>query len=253
MAEDSRGLLNFVLDVTEHVADVEPAALIERLQQHRPAFLNLLKAPVRRHGLMVAHQQRCMRLPHPSHHRRQQAAKLRMLQGPNAESRRQVESLQPATADGPMRLDPGDAHEALLLADALQLDELVALGCLQAAHDEVRPSQPGPTACAHSNGSQRCGPPQRGEASAEVAAGLWLEQRRALVGALHRLLQSQALPAADAPPALAAALAAFNADLLGERAGGRSVLLGRLIDLLKARAGTHVCANAAVLSAHACS
>lgn len=67
MAEDWRALLNFVLDVTEHVADVEPAALIERLQQHRPAFLNLLKAPVRRHGLMVAHQQHCMRTPHPSH------------------------------------------------------------------------------------------------------------------------------------------------------------------------------------------
>ena len=65
-------------------------------------------------------------------------AELWVLQGPNAESRRQVESLQPATADGPMRLDPGDAHEALLLADALQLDEIAALGCLQTAHDEVR-------------------------------------------------------------------------------------------------------------------
>ena len=57
MAGDSRSLLNFVLDVTEHIADVEPAALIERLQQHRPAFLNLLKAPVRRHGLMAARWQ----------------------------------------------------------------------------------------------------------------------------------------------------------------------------------------------------
>lgn len=85
-----------------------------------------------------------------------------------------------------------------------------------------------------------------------MAAGLWLEQRRALVGALHRLLQAQALPAPDAPAAAAAALAAFNADLLGERAGGRSVLLGRLIDLLKARAEVHVLANAAD-RARACS
>ena len=73
-----------------------------------------------------------------------------------------------------------------------------------------------------------------------MAAGLWLEERRALVGALHRLLQAQALPALDAPPALGSALAAFNAGLLGERAGGRSVLLGRLIDLLKASATHHV-------------
>ena len=193
-----------------------------------------------------------MRPPHPLHHRCQEAAKLCVLQGPNAESRRQVESLQPATADGPMRLDPGDAHEALLLADAVQLDELVALGCLQAAHDEVRLLLSLPLALHSLRRSQHRKRSQRGEASAEVAAGLWLEQRRALVGALHRLLQAQALPAADAPPALAAALAAFNADLLGERAGGRSVLLGRLIDLLKARADLHVTANAGD-SAHACS
>ncbi|KAK9838304.1 hypothetical protein WJX81_003260 [Elliptochloris bilobata] len=171
----SRSLFNFVLDVTEQVTDVEPAAVIERLQQYRPTFLNLLKS-----------------------------------QGPNAQSRREVESLHPATAEGRLRLDPADAHEALLLADELQLDELIALACLEAAHTE------------------------RGEATAEVAAGLWLEERRALVGALHRLLQAQALPSPDVPPALAAALAAFNANLLGQRAGGRSVLLGRLIDLIKA-------------------
>lgn len=78
---------------------------------------------------------------------------------------------------------------------------------------------------------------QRGEATAEVAAGLFLEERRALVGSLHRLLQAQALPTADIPAPLAAALAAFNADLLGQRMGGRTVLLARLIDLIKVMCG----------------
>ncbi len=59
-------------------------------------------------------------------------------QGPNAESRRQVDSLHPVTPEGRVRLDPADAHEVLLLSDELQLDELLALRCLEAAHAEAR-------------------------------------------------------------------------------------------------------------------
>lgn len=40
---------------------------------------------------------------------------------------------------------------------------------------------------------------QRGEVSSEVAAGLYFEERRALLGTLWRLLQAQALEPADEP------------------------------------------------------
>ena len=45
-ADSSRNLLSFILDVTGQLVDAEPAAVIERLQQHRPRFINLLKTQV---------------------------------------------------------------------------------------------------------------------------------------------------------------------------------------------------------------
>ena len=45
-ARGSRDLLSFVLGITEQAADAEPAAVLDRLQQQRPSFLNLLKSQV---------------------------------------------------------------------------------------------------------------------------------------------------------------------------------------------------------------
>lgn len=61
-----------------------------------------------------------------------------VLQGPDAQSRREVQSLHPSVPEGRLRLDPEDAQEALLLSDELQINEIAALAWLQAAHNEVR-------------------------------------------------------------------------------------------------------------------
>lgn len=75
-------------------------------------------------------------------------------------------------------------------------------------------------------------PLQRGEVSAEVAAGLYFEERRALAAALHRLLQVHVLPGAELPPEVAEAIVHFNHGLLSARSNGRSILVSRLIDLI---------------------
>ena len=73
---------------------------------------------------------------------------------------------------------------------------------------------------------------QRGEVSAEVAAGVYFEERRGLVGALHRLLQVQALPGPDPPQDVSNVIVNFNNGLLSLRANGRSLLVSRLIELI---------------------
>lgn len=73
---------------------------------------------------------------------------------------------------------------------------------------------------------------QRGEVAAEVAAGVYFEERRGLVGALHRLLQVQALPGPEPSQEISAVIAQFNDGLLSLRANGRSLLVSRLIELI---------------------
>ena len=69
--------------------------------------------------------------------------------------------------------------------------------------------------------------------AAEVAAGVYFEERRGLVAALHRLLQVQALPAPEEQPAeVAEAVARFNEGLLMLRSQGRSLLVTRLMELI---------------------
>ena len=60
-------------------------------------------------------------------------------QGPSAESRAAVQSGKPATPAGVVVLDPEpDVREVLLLADEMQLDEVLAVLCVQTALQEVR-------------------------------------------------------------------------------------------------------------------
>ena len=66
--------------------------------------------------------------------------------------------------------------------------------------------------------------------AAEVAAGVYFEERRGLVGALHRLLQ--VLPGMEEGSDVADAVVAFNSGLLLLRSQERSVLLARLIELI---------------------
>lgn len=73
---------------------------------------------------------------------------------------------------------------------------------------------------------------QRGEVAAEVAAGVYFEERRGLVGALHRLLQVQALPGPEPSPEVANVIAQFNNGLLSLRSNERSLLTSRLIELI---------------------
>ena len=84
------------------------------------------------------------------------------------------------------------------------------------------------------NKRPRCKVPclQRGEVSAEVAAGVYFEERRGLVGALHRLLQVQALPGPDPPQDVSNVIVNFNNGLMSLRANGRSLLVSRLIELI---------------------
>jgi hypothetical protein len=73
---------------------------------------------------------------------------------------------------------------------------------------------------------------QRGEVAAEVAAGLYFEERRALVAALHRLLQVHVLPGSELTADVADTIIRFNHGLLSARTSGRSILVSRLIELV---------------------
>jgi len=235
-----RDLLGFVLGITEQAVDAEPAAVLDRLQQQRPSFLNLLKSqvfgaasPVRMHGARAAADD-----------------------GHAPASPAAFDRCRLRGAAGPQR-GPGGRWTACTRSRpraacawtrptrtrcCCSATSCSWTSCWRCAAWRPRTQRRAPPPCVFRKRPARApltpASPgaQRGEATAEAAAGLFLEERRALVAALHRLLQAQALPAADAEPALAAALAAFNADLLGARAGGRSVLLSRLIELIKARA-----------------
>jgi hypothetical protein len=146
-----------------------------------------------------------------------------------------VESCNPSTPQGRIRLDASDVREVLLLSEELKLDELQSLLCLLTAHDEASAVGGGvhdaratiTTWLTHDHMHQR------GEVAAEVAAGVYFEERRGLVAALHRLLQVQALPAPEEQPAeVAEAVARFNEDLLMLRSQGRSLLVTRLMELI---------------------
>lgn len=73
---------------------------------------------------------------------------------------------------------------------------------------------------------------QRGEVAAEVAAGVYFEERRGLVGALHRLLQVQTLPGPEPSPEVANVIMQFNNGLLSLRSNECSLLVSRLIELI---------------------
>lgn len=78
---------------------------------------------------------------------------------------------------------------------------------------------------------------QRGEVSAEVAAGIYFLERRALLAALRRLLQAAAAAPADAAaaPEVAEAVAGFAEKLLQQRQDGRPALVARLMTLVQVR------------------
>lgn len=77
--------------------------------------------------------------------------------------------------------------------------------------------------------------PQRGEVSAEVAAGVFYEERRALLAALLALLAAAAEGAEAGGGAARSAVQRWVGGLLGERQGARSALLARLLELIQAR------------------
>ncbi|KAK9829639.1 hypothetical protein WJX72_007011 [[Myrmecia] bisecta] len=127
----------------------------------------------------------------------------------NAATRQQIQSKHPALASGQVQLDDGDVREVLLLSDELKLDELVCLQCIITAQDE------------------------RGQVSAEAAAGIYFEERRALLATLWTLLQATALPAQDLDDSVNQMITDFVLDLLAQRINGHAQLLTRLIDLVK--------------------
>lgn len=75
---------------------------------------------------------------------------------------------------------------------------------------------------------------QTGEVSAESAAGIFFEERRALLSVLHLAMQTQALPPDEGMDAtVMAALCSFNDALLAHEADGGSRLLKHVIHLIK--------------------
>lgn len=73
-----------------------------------------------------------------------------------------------------------------------------------------------------------------GEVSAESAAGIFFEERRALLSVLHLALQTQALPPDDGvDTAVMAALCSFNDTLLAHEADGGSRMLKHIVHLIK--------------------
>ena len=73
---------------------------------------------------------------------------------------------------------------------------------------------------------------QRADVTAEAGAGIYFSERRALVEALHHLLQLHALPDADAPKDIQSAVDSFVESLLSETSGGRSNMIARLVELI---------------------
>lgn len=129
---------------------------------------------------------------------------------PNAESRAAVQSGKPVTPAGPVVLDQDpDVREVLLLADEMKLDELLAVLCVQGALQET------------------------GEVSAAAGAGIYFEERRGLLTSLWLLLQAQVMSAESLPADLYRSVCAFNADLLSQSLGGRTMLVQRLAELLR--------------------
>ena len=79
--------------------------------------------------------------------------------------------------------------------------------------------------------------------TAEAGAGIYLTERRALVEALHHLLQLHALPDADAAKDIQSAVDSFVESLLSETSGGRSIMIARLVELIGVSIITHHCLN----------
>ena len=79
--------------------------------------------------------------------------------------------------------------------------------------------------------------------TAEAGAGIYLTERRALVEALHHLLQLHALPDADAAKDIQSAVDSFVESLLSETSGGRSIMIARLVELIGVSIITRHCLN----------
>eukprot|EP00884_Botryococcus_braunii_P018275 jgi/Botrbrau1/5130/Bobra.0172s0002.1 len=128
--------------------------------------------------------------------------------GPSPDSREQVVGGNPATASGHVSLGAKDIQDVLLLSDELRVDEILALQCLLAAHVE------------------------RGEVAAEVAAGIFFDERRAALASLHLLLQVQAVGGEEGlNEQVFEAISTFNKSLLVEPQSGG--LLPRLITCIQ--------------------
>jgi hypothetical protein len=157
------------------------------------------------YNLFCAHLHTCTHSRSPS-----SLPALTCSQEANASSRAAVESLQPLTRDGRRQLDAvPDVREALLAADELRLDELLALECLIAGKDAV------------------------GEVSAAAAAAVYFEERHSLLACLHLLLQTQIMPPEGLSTGLYEAVCAFNGELLGARDSGRGLLVQRIAEILQ--------------------
>ena len=68
--------------------------------------------------------------------------------------------------------------------------------------------------------------------TAEAGAGSYFTERRALVEALHHLLQLHALPDADAPKDIQSAVDSYVESLLSEASGSRSIMVAHLVKLI---------------------
>lgn len=139
--------------------------------------------------------------------------------------------------------------QVLLLSSEFQIDEMDALLYMLAAHNEVcSPSHTRAHAmiCFEADSLLIRGVDlQRGEVSVELAAGIYFEERKAGLMALHRLLQVQALGLAEVPDDIYEVVCAYNKQLLGQAAGSGCALLQRLLRVVQdtsaeAKSGTRL-------------
>lgn len=142
--------------------------------------------------------------------------------------------------------------QTLLMSNELKLDEVYCLLCLLTSHEEVSKSFPFEASSqspllnylediaaaleAMAVNVYFC--LQRGDVTAEAGAGIYFTERRALVEALHHLLQLQALPDAEAFQDIQIVVKTFVEALLAQTSGGQSTIIARLVELIGVSAST---------------
>lgn len=144
------------------------------------------------------------------HYSKHDFVNLLRYKGPNAESREQILTKRPFTPEGQIVLDDEpDVREVQLLAEEMKLDEILALLCILAVKEEC------------------------GEVMAAAAAGVYLEERQALLSSLKLLLETQVFTSFNLSEEVSCFVSNYVNELLHLQQGDKTLLLHRIIELIQ--------------------